>query len=99
MPHPHVPTHDTAHDICAGDGFAFWYVEAPELLGPVYGSADYWKGIGIFFDTFNNDNRSVPSVRPSRACVPALARACGFSVSAWPMRDLVRACVGVGVGV
>jgi hypothetical protein len=40
-----------------GDGFAFWYVEKPELLGTVYGSQDYWIGLGLFFDTFNNDGR------------------------------------------
>jgi len=40
-----------------GDGFAFWYVEKSEILGPVYGSMDFWNGLGIFFDTFNNDGR------------------------------------------
>ena len=39
-----------------GDGFAVWYVERAEMLGAVYGSTDYWTGLGIFFDTFNNDN-------------------------------------------
>ena len=39
-----------------GDGFAFWFVERPEMLGAVYGSTDYWTGLGLFFDTFNNDN-------------------------------------------
>ena len=38
-----------------GDGFALWFVERPEILGNVYGSTDYWNGLGIFFDTFNND--------------------------------------------
>lgn len=40
-----------------GDGFAFWFTEGAELVGPVFGSADYWKGLGIFFDTFNNDGK------------------------------------------
>ena len=39
-----------------GDGFAFWYTEKSEMLGAVYGSTDYWTGLGVFFDTFNNDN-------------------------------------------
>ena len=39
-----------------GDGFAFWYTEKAEMLGAVYGSTDYWTGLGVFFDTFNNDN-------------------------------------------
>ena len=28
-----------------------------KLLGTVYGSSDYWTGLGLFFDTFNNDGR------------------------------------------
>ena len=39
-----------------GDGFAFWFTEKSEMLGAVYGSTDYWTGLGVFFDTFNNDN-------------------------------------------
>ena len=39
-----------------GDGFAIWFVERAEMLGAVYGSTDYWTGLGIMFDTFNNDN-------------------------------------------
>lgn len=40
-----------------GDGFAFWYVERPEVLGNIYGSSDYFTGLGIFIDTFNNDQK------------------------------------------
>eukprot|EP00808_Paulinella_micropora_P000128 g51735.t1 len=40
-----------------GDGFAFWFVEKPFTLGTVFGSNDFWNGLGIFFDTFNNDGR------------------------------------------
>lgn len=39
-----------------GEGFAFWYV-SKRMLGPVFGSADYWDGLGIFFDTYNNDGK------------------------------------------
>jgi len=38
-----------------GDGFAFWYTDTPEVLGTVYGAADYWKGLGVFFDTYDNN--------------------------------------------
>lgn len=38
-----------------GDGFAFWYTATPETVGPVYGSADYWIGLGVFFDTYDNN--------------------------------------------
>jgi len=38
-----------------GDGFGFWYTSKSGMMGPVYGGMDYWDGLGIFFDTFNND--------------------------------------------
>jgi hypothetical protein len=38
-----------------GDGLAIWFVERFEHIeGPVFGREDYWKGMGIFFDTFQN---------------------------------------------
>ncbi|GAB5361661.1 hypothetical protein AAMO2058_000731800 [Amorphochlora amoebiformis] len=45
----------TGDKLLGGDGFAFWYVETPEVLGMVYGSADYWTGLGVFFDTYDNN--------------------------------------------
>jgi len=39
------------------DGLAFWYTAAKGLEGPVYGSSDQWIGLGIFFDSFDNDNK------------------------------------------
>jgi len=40
-----------------GDGFAFWFTEQKSLMGHVFGSADYWKGLAIIFDTYNNDGK------------------------------------------
>ena len=40
-----------------GDGFAFWYTSEANEYGPVFGSRDYWTGLGVFFDTFDNGNR------------------------------------------
>lgn len=39
------------------DGLAFWYTESKGLEGPVFGSNDNWNGLGIFFDSFDNDNK------------------------------------------
>merc|ERR1719334_2155243 len=39
------------------DGLAFWYTAAQGLEGPVYGSNDQWIGLGVFFDSFDNDNK------------------------------------------
>ena len=34
---------------------AIWVTESQGEEGPVYGSSDRWKGIGVFLDTFDND--------------------------------------------
>ncbi|XP_062926553.1 protein ERGIC-53-like isoform X2 [Mobula hypostoma] len=39
------------------DGLAFWYTSEKGPTGPVFGAADHWHGVGVFFDTFDNDNR------------------------------------------
>eukprot|EP00794_Sanderia_malayensis_P019390 gene19390-21315_t len=38
-----------------GDGLAVWYNEEAGHTGPVFGSSDNWKGMGLFFDSFDND--------------------------------------------
>ncbi|CAO1637213.1 unnamed protein product [Sympodiomycopsis kandeliae] len=37
-----------------GDGFAVWLTEERAQPGPVFGSKDYFTGLGVFFDTFAN---------------------------------------------
>ncbi|EDV25718.1 uncharacterized protein TRIADDRAFT_24415 [Trichoplax adhaerens] len=39
------------------DGLALWFTEKPGNVGPVFGSEDKWKGLGIFFDSFDNDGQ------------------------------------------
>lgn len=39
------------------DGLALWYTESKGVEGPVFGSNDNWKGLGLFFDSFDNDNK------------------------------------------
>lgn len=40
------------------DGLAFWYTTAKgEYNGTVFGSSDLWTGLGVFFDSFDNDNK------------------------------------------
>ncbi|XP_076820531.1 protein ERGIC-53-like isoform X1 [Clavelina lepadiformis] len=39
------------------DGLAVWFVETPSHGGPVFGSMDMWKGMGLFFDSFDNDGK------------------------------------------
>ncbi|XP_067231821.1 protein ERGIC-53 [Chanodichthys erythropterus] len=39
------------------DGLAIWFTAGQGLEGPVYGAADQWNGVGIFFDSFDNDGK------------------------------------------
>ncbi|XP_078666702.1 protein ERGIC-53-like [Branchiostoma floridae x Branchiostoma belcheri] len=39
------------------DGLAIWYTKTRGVDGPVYGSSDRWNGVGVFFDSFDNDNQ------------------------------------------
>ncbi|XP_072108375.1 protein ERGIC-53 isoform X1 [Mobula birostris] len=39
------------------DGLAIWYTAGQGLDGPVFGAADSWNGLGIFFDSFDNDGK------------------------------------------
>ncbi|RSH87777.1 uncharacterized protein EHS24_000293 [Apiotrichum porosum] len=41
-----------------GDGFAFWVTKDRAVAGPVFGSQDYFNGLGIFFDTYSNSRHS-----------------------------------------
>jgi len=40
-----------------GDGIAFWYSEPANVKGGAFGSFEQWKGLGVFIDTFDNDNK------------------------------------------
>ena len=40
------------------DGLAFWYTAGKGAYnGTVFGSSDMWNGLGVFFDSFDNDNK------------------------------------------
>ncbi|WVR07833.1 hypothetical protein IAU60_004876 [Kwoniella sp. DSM 27419] len=41
-----------------GDGFAIWLAKDRAKTGPVFGSVDYFTGLGIFFDTYANTRHS-----------------------------------------
>ena len=34
-----------------------WFTTEQGLDGPVYGAADQWNGVGVFFDSFDNDGK------------------------------------------
>ncbi|PAV78272.1 hypothetical protein WR25_17668 [Diploscapter pachys] len=39
------------------DGLALWYTAQMGTLGPVFGANDFWTGMGLFLDSFDNDNQ------------------------------------------
>ncbi|KAK9890972.1 hypothetical protein WA026_013309 [Henosepilachna vigintioctopunctata] len=40
------------------DGLAFWFTQNKGAYdGDVFGSSDRWVGLGLFFDSFDNDNK------------------------------------------
>ncbi|CAG0886509.1 unnamed protein product [Darwinula stevensoni] len=47
-----------------GDGLAFWYVQDKMVDGPVFGSKDQFYGLGVFIDTYMNDQKPVRREHP-----------------------------------
>jgi hypothetical protein len=40
-----------------GDGFAFWYTAKRDTMGTTFGNDQTFVGLGILFDSYDNDNR------------------------------------------
>ena len=36
---------------------AMWYTETAGIEGPAFGNVNTWKGLGIFCDSFDNDQQ------------------------------------------
>uniref|UniRef100_A0A183BXI3 L-type lectin-like domain-containing protein n=1 Tax=Globodera pallida TaxID=36090 RepID=A0A183BXI3_GLOPA len=46
-----------------GDGLAIWYTAQQGNLGPVFGANDFWTGMAIMLDSFDNDGaRNNPAI-------------------------------------
>ncbi|EYB85583.1 hypothetical protein Y032_0295g1650 [Ancylostoma ceylanicum] len=39
------------------DGMAIWYTAQMGSIGPVFGANDFWTGMGLFLDSFDNDGQ------------------------------------------
>ncbi|EGT54446.1 hypothetical protein CAEBREN_22656 [Caenorhabditis brenneri] len=39
------------------DGLGIWYTSQLGALGPVFGANDFWTGMGLFMDSFDNDGQ------------------------------------------
>jgi mannose-binding lectin 1 len=45
------------------DGLAIWYTAQQGTIGPVFGANDFWTGMGIMLDSFDNDGaKNNPSI-------------------------------------
>jgi len=52
----HFRVHGKRNEIFV-DGFTFWYTMEKNKMGAVFGSKDYFHGLGVFFfDTYTNHN-------------------------------------------
>ncbi|PFX22367.1 protein ERGIC-53-like [Stylophora pistillata] len=40
-----------------GDGVAIWFTETAGTEGPAFGNINTWKGLGVFLDSFDNDQQ------------------------------------------
>ncbi|CAL8140502.1 unnamed protein product [Orchesella dallaii] len=50
-----IKVHGRGKDLF-GDGMVFWYSRDRMIPGPVFGSKDYFLGMGVFVDTYSNHN-------------------------------------------
>jgi mannose-binding lectin 2 len=52
--HVHFKVHGKG-DGMFGDGFAIWYTKDRSELGPVFGSKDFFSGLAVLLDSYNNE--------------------------------------------
>ncbi|KAJ3439894.1 vesicular mannose-binding lectin [Anaeramoeba flamelloides] len=54
----------TGHSKMGAEGFAFWYTKERLQTGPVFGNKNKFDGLGVFFDSFdNNGNKDNPFIQ------------------------------------
>ncbi|XP_043940313.1 VIP36-like protein [Protopterus annectens] len=53
----HFKIHGEAKTFMNGDGMAIWYTKDRMKKGPVFGSKDMFVGLGVFLDTYPNEDK------------------------------------------
>lgn len=53
--HVNFKVHGKGKDLF-GDGLAIWYARDRMVMGPVFGSVDFFSGLAIIVDTYSNHN-------------------------------------------
>ncbi|KAJ8414094.1 hypothetical protein AAFF_G00066920 [Aldrovandia affinis] len=62
--HVHFRIHGHGKKNLNGDGMALWYTKERMQIGPVFGNMDLFTGLGVFVDTYPNDNKHQERVFP-----------------------------------
>ncbi|XP_028653492.1 VIP36-like protein isoform X1 [Erpetoichthys calabaricus] len=57
----HFKVHGQGKKNLNGDGFAIWYTKERMQPGPVFGSKDMFTGLGVFVDTYPNEEKQQES--------------------------------------
>ncbi|KAH1177314.1 hypothetical protein KIL84_011016 [Mauremys mutica] len=60
----HFKIHGQGKKNLNGDGFAIWYTKDRMQPGPVFGSKDHFLGLGVFVDTYPNEEKQQERVFP-----------------------------------
>uniref|UniRef100_A0A6I8PLY3 Lectin, mannose binding 2 like n=1 Tax=Ornithorhynchus anatinus TaxID=9258 RepID=A0A6I8PLY3_ORNAN len=60
----HFRIHGQGKKNLNGDGFAIWYTKDRMQPGPVFGSKDNFVGLGVFVDTYPNEEKQQERVFP-----------------------------------
>uniref|UniRef100_A0A8C6VS20 Lectin, mannose binding 2 like n=1 Tax=Naja naja TaxID=35670 RepID=A0A8C6VS20_NAJNA len=60
----HFKIHGQGKKNLNGDGFAIWYAKDRMQPGPVFGSKDTFIGLGVFVDTYPNEEKQQERVFP-----------------------------------
>ncbi|XP_058876440.1 VIP36-like protein isoform X3 [Acipenser ruthenus] len=80
----HFKVHGQGKKNLNGDGFAVWYTRERMQTGPVFGNKDNFTGLGVFVDTYPNEEKQKESQKRR------------FSPSSQRLFPLVLAMVGNG---
>ncbi|XP_062873713.1 lectin, mannose-binding 2-like b isoform X2 [Trichomycterus rosablanca] len=60
----HFKIHGQGKKNLNGDGMALWFTKERMQIGPVFGNRNYFTGLGIFIDTYPNDDKHHERVFP-----------------------------------
>ncbi|KAI1900515.1 hypothetical protein AGOR_G00050730 [Albula goreensis] len=62
--HIHFKIHGQGKKNLNGDGMALWYTKERMQIGPVFGNMDFFTGLGVFVDTYPNEDKHQERVFP-----------------------------------